>query len=37
MVGDGGVAGRAAHPVRFGVDYPDRDLNRLTTAFRISP
>jgi hypothetical protein len=24
-----------AHPVRFSVDYPDRDLNRLTTAFRI--
>jgi Domain of unknown function (DUF4389) len=24
-----------AHPVSFDVDYPDRDLNRLTTAFRI--
>jgi hypothetical protein len=24
-----------AHPVRFSVDYADRDLNRLTTAFRI--
>src|SRR5437764_7603884 len=23
------------YPVRFAVDYPDRDLNRLTTAFRI--
>jgi Domain of unknown function (DUF4389) len=23
------------HPVRFDVDYPDRALNRLTTAFRI--
>ena len=23
------------HPVRFAVDYPDRPLNRLTTAFRI--
>ncbi len=23
------------HPVRFAVDYPDRDLNRLTTFFRI--
>jgi hypothetical protein len=23
------------HPVRFSVDYPDRELNRLTTAFRI--
>jgi Domain of unknown function (DUF4389) len=24
-----------AYPVQFFVDYPDRDLNRLTTAFRI--
>jgi hypothetical protein len=23
------------HPVRFSVDYPDRPLNRVTTAFRI--
>ena len=23
------------YPVRFAVDYPERDLNRLTTAFRI--
>jgi hypothetical protein len=23
------------YPVRFAVDYPDRQLNRLTTAFRI--
>ena len=23
------------HPVSFTVDYPDRDLNRLTTSFRI--
>ena len=23
------------YPVTFSVDYPDRDLNRLTTAFRI--
>ena len=23
------------HPVQFSVDYPDRDLDRLTTAFRI--
>lgn len=23
------------YPVRFTVDYPDRELNRLTTAFRI--
>ena len=25
----------STHPVRFAVDYPDRDLNRLTTAFRL--
>jgi hypothetical protein len=25
----------AAYPVRFRVDYPDRELNRLTTGFRI--
>jgi hypothetical protein len=24
-----------AYPVQFAVDYPDRDLNRLTTALRI--
>jgi Domain of unknown function (DUF4389) len=24
-----------AYPVRFSVDYPDRDLDRLSTAFRI--
>ena len=24
-----------AYPVRFAVEYPDRPLNRLTTAFRI--
>ena len=23
------------HPVSFSVEYPDRSLNRLTTAFRI--
>lgn len=23
------------YPVHFSVDYPDRDLNRLTTFFRI--
>lgn len=23
------------HPVQFSVDYPDRELNRVTTAFRI--
>jgi len=26
---------REEHPVRYAVDYPDRDLNRLATAFRI--
>jgi Domain of unknown function (DUF4389) len=26
---------RATYPVQFSVDYPDRPLNRLTTAFRI--
>jgi hypothetical protein len=25
----------SAYPVRFSVEYPDRDLNRLTTAFRL--
>ena len=24
-----------AYPVRFSVEYPDRPLNRITTAFRI--
>jgi hypothetical protein len=26
---------QTTYPVTFSVDYPDRDLNRLTTAFRI--
>src|SRR6266571_6491199 len=26
---------QAMYPVHFSVDYPDRQLNRLTTAFRI--
>jgi Domain of unknown function (DUF4389) len=26
---------QGAYPVQFSVDYPDRPLNRLTTAFRI--
>jgi hypothetical protein len=30
-----GVPMDAGHPVRFAVDYPDRPLNRLTTAFRL--
>jgi len=25
----------AQYPVQFSVDYPDRELNRTTTAFRI--
>jgi hypothetical protein len=25
----------ATYPVQFSVDYPDRPLNRLTSAFRI--
>src|SRR5262249_52354169 len=29
---DGGDPG---YPVQFSVDYPDRDLNRVTTGFRI--
>jgi Domain of unknown function (DUF4389) len=28
-------ASTGAYPVQFSVEYPDRDLNRLTTAFRI--
>jgi len=27
--------GQDEYPVQFSVEYPDRDLNRLTTAFRI--
>jgi Domain of unknown function (DUF4389) len=27
--------GGTDYPVQFSVDYPDRDLNRVTTAFRI--
>jgi hypothetical protein len=29
------MPGMADYPVRFSVDYPDRPLNRLTTAFRV--
>jgi hypothetical protein len=29
------TAGGAGYPVQFSVEYPDRDLNRLMTAFRI--
>src|SRR5438094_9756622 len=29
------VAGDTPYPLQYSVDYPDRDLNRLTTAFRL--
>jgi hypothetical protein len=29
------TAGETAYPVRFSVEYPNRKLNRLTTAFRL--
>jgi hypothetical protein len=29
------VSNESAYPVQLAVDYPDRDLNRATTAFRI--
>src|SRR6266550_4946627 len=29
------TSGAALYPVRFSVEYPDRGLNRLTTAFRL--
>ncbi|MDQ2984346.1 MAG: DUF4389 domain-containing protein [Actinomycetota bacterium] len=29
------MTGEPAYPVRFSVAYPDRELNRLTTAFRL--
>jgi len=28
-------SGAEGYPVRFSVEYPDRDLNRLTTGFRL--
>jgi Domain of unknown function (DUF4389) len=31
----GNLGGEASYPVQLSVDYPDRDLNRLTTAFRL--
>jgi hypothetical protein len=31
----GTTMGGAGYPLTFAVDYPDRDLNRLSTAFRI--
>ncbi len=35
MEADGQVTGGAPYPVQFEVEYPDRELNRLTTGFRI--
>src|SRR2546430_12509853 len=35
MQADSHSAGEAPYPVRFNVAYPDRELNRLTTAFRL--
>src|SRR2546428_6232346 len=29
------TSGGDQYPLQFSVEYPDRDLNRLTTAFRI--
>jgi Domain of unknown function (DUF4389) len=29
------TTGAAPYPVQFAVEYPDRDLNRLTTGFRL--
>jgi hypothetical protein len=29
------TTGEPAYPVQFSVEYPDRELNRLTTAFRL--
>src|SRR2546428_3578255 len=28
-------AGEVPYPLQFSVEYPDRDLNRLTTGFRL--
>ena len=35
MESSGQTTGEPAYPVRFTVEYPDRTLNRLTTAFRL--
>src|SRR5947208_9397160 len=29
------LTGEAPYPVQFSVEYPDRDLNRLTSGFRL--
>jgi hypothetical protein len=34
-IGDTTSGGGPAYPLQFSVEYPERDLNRLTTAFRI--
>ena len=35
MESSGQVTGGEQYPVQFSVEYPDRDLDRLTTAFRL--
>jgi hypothetical protein len=35
MEANAATPGGTPYPVQFSVEYPDRDLNRLTTAFRI--
>jgi len=35
MEASGQPAGATPYPVQFAVEYPDRDLNRLTTGFRL--
>ena len=35
MVSSNQTTGAQDYPVRFSVEYPDRELNRLTTAFRL--
>src|SRR6266542_1399175 len=35
MASSSQTTGGPAYPVRFSVEYPDRKLNRLTTAFRL--
>ena len=35
MESSSGAPAELAYPVQFSVEYPDRKLNRLTTAFRL--
>lgn len=35
MTNSGSPTATSEHPVTYSVDYPDRDLNRVTTFFRI--